>query len=396
MEKLAFVIPSFSIGGAQWNMIRCINGLVSMGYPVSVIVVDSDLEMAPELSPGVELHVLGGSSSSPITWAKFIRTLHKLDADVVIGRSIQANLMVGIANLMGFTRKAVVIEANYPPIQLRQMAPARAFIVRRLTPFVYRRADIVSANSDQSLRFLRSWVGPGPRYERTFNPVSFTHLHHMSMQAVPLPEISPHELVLLVAGRMWAYQKGLDVILRACARLKDHPVSWKLWMVGDGGDLGMLKQQAIRLGLEKRIVWTGMQSNPFPFIREADIVVLPSRFEGFPNVLLEAMALGKATVASDCKTGPREMTVGGQFGDLFPVDDDEGLAKALSALMNDPARRAKLGEAAARHIATTYSDEKVFSQLVRVIEAQPPGKTRPRELEMPAGIRSPRQSTRKI
>jgi glycosyltransferase involved in cell wall biosynthesis len=108
------------------------------------------------------------------------------------------------------------------------------------------------------------------------------------------------------------------------------------------------------------------QSNPFPFISQADVFVLPSRKEGFPIVLLEAMALGRACVATDCPTGPRELLGENEHGLLVPPQDPNSLAEALMHALSEPALRARLG-ASARTRAAQLSAQSTAQRYIDVL-----------------------------
>lgn len=367
-KKLIFVIPSLDRGGAQAHMVRDANGLARLGYDVSIIVVNADQAMASELIHGISVHCLCGRTSSIRTWLQFIAKVRELEPDLLIGWSIYANLIVGLAQAAGAAKKTLLVENNFPPLSYGMMSWTRRFVVRSLAKHFYGRATTIAANSNGIIEYLREWIGENHRFARIHNPVDFARFRELSEGSLPVADAGSGEAIIVMASRMWRYQKGIDVLLLAACRMLDHPRPWQLWMLGDGGDLPDLKQMAEKLGVGERVSWFGMQSNPFPFYRRADIIVLPSRFEGFPNSVLEAMAVGRAVVCADCETGPRELTRDGEYGVLVPVGDDQALAEALSQLIANPDRCAALGTQAARHIADAHAEERVFAELVSVIE----------------------------
>jgi glycosyltransferase involved in cell wall biosynthesis len=116
------------------------------------------------------------------------------------------------------------------------------------------------------------------------------------------------------------------------------------------------------------IHWVGAVSNPYPYYLWADLVVVPSRFEGFPNVLLEAMACGRATIAADCKTGPRELTENGRYGVLVPVNDIAALAQGIVELANDVGKQRLLGNAAREHVQKLYDIDVVAQMYLDLVE----------------------------
>ncbi|HTF33026.1 MAG TPA: glycosyltransferase [Myxococcota bacterium] len=151
-------------------------------------------------------------------------------------------------------------------------------------------------------------------------------------------------------------RKGQDILLEAVAALAKRasrmaPVH--AWLAGEGALRGVLETKARRLGVAERIHFLGHRSDVFALMRCADVVALPSRFEGHPLALLEAMALGKAVVAS-AVGGVPETVRDGETGLLVPRGDARALACALERLRADGALRTRLGAAAAREVRARY------------------------------------------
>jgi glycosyltransferase involved in cell wall biosynthesis len=145
---------------------------------------------------------------------------------------------------------------------------------------------------------------------------------------------------IVSVARLDEVQKDHRTLLRAYARLvRERTVAEDLVIVGDGANRGELEALAKALGIAARVHFQGYRNNPHPLIAGARMHVLSSRYEGLPMVLLEALALGKAVVASDCPTGPREMLDEGRYGLLVPVGDEAALADAIWRVLSDDALR---------------------------------------------------------
>src|SRR5262249_16232047 len=156
-----------------------------------------------------------------------------------------------------------------------------------------------------SVRFMRHFVGKGPRFIELPNLIDTDLVNNYARlppQLMPRPVYGPK---LLAIGRL-AHQKGFDLLFEALAVVRrTHP--WTLVLVGGGPEAERLRRLAAQLEIEAAVQWVGAVTNPFPYYHWADLVVLPSRFEGFPNVALEAMACERAVICADCKSGPREL-----------------------------------------------------------------------------------------
>lgn len=149
------------------------------------------------------------------------------------------------------------------------------------------------------------------------------------------PEIDGDYVVCV--ARLDMRTKGLDLLLRAWARLRrEQPgLACRLVLVGDGPDRAALHALASELGIGEHVVFMGVQRNPFRWMHTARALVLASRHEGSPNVLIEAMAMGCMVVSTDCPVGPRDLLDDGRIGLLVPVDDEAALAQALARALND-------------------------------------------------------------
>jgi glycosyltransferase involved in cell wall biosynthesis len=172
--------------------------------------------------------------------------------------------------------------------------------------------------------------------------------------AAPLPDAAPGALRLLVPGTLEP-RKGQDVLIRALARLDARGAggAFELWLAGDGRSRAALGRRARQLGLGDRVRFLGRRTDVFAVMRAADLVVLPSRHEGHPLALLEAMALGRPCLAA-AVGGIPEIVREGYTGLLVPPEDPAALADALLRLRADPALRDALGAAAARDVRARF------------------------------------------
>lgn len=186
---------------------------------------------------------------------------------------------------------------------------------------------------------------------------------------IPNPvEVPPAPLVrgtgdrraIVAVGRL-SNQKGFDLLLQAFAKVATSRPTWQLTIWGEGPDRGALQELATTLGISDRVTLPGLSSHPLGWTERADIFVLSSRYEGFPNALAEAMAAGIACVSFDCPFGPSDMIRPGESGLLVPVGNVEALAKAVGALMDDAALRQQLGDRA--HMSARVNEpSRVFAQ----------------------------------
>ncbi len=170
----------------------------------------------------------------------------------------------------------------------------------------------------------------------------------------------------IVAMGQLSPQKGFDLLLDVFANIHRTYQEWNLIILGTGPLREDLISQAGQLGIERFIHLPGMVANPFSVLKECDLFVLSSRYEGFPNALLEAMASGLPVVSFECPSGPGEIIQNGVNGILVPAGDTVALERALYELIENKELRDRLGNEAQK-ICERYATTKIMKQWERLL-----------------------------
>ena len=207
----------------------------------------------------------------------------------------------------------------------------------RFRRLLYRRADVLTANTTGVMDSLVP-LFQARQLALLPNP--------LPMPVVPAAAGTARDRQGFVTVARLVPQKGIDVLIRALAQTVGEARDWTLTLVGDGPEREALERQVQQAGLQEQVQFLGFRSDPQTFLLQAGVFVLPSRFEGMPNALLEAMAAGLAVVVTDASPGPLEVVVNGVSGLVVPSDDPSALADALDRLAADPPLRERLGGAA--------------------------------------------------
>ena len=241
----------------------------------------------------------------------------------------------------------------------------RTFLFRSFTRFCYRRADRIVCNAERSTEKLRAFIGrPSPPVLTVYNPVPAEQIQARFAERNRSAFQSAGPLIL-GHGRLHA-QKGWDVLMYAFAQVRKHVADARLEIVGEGPERSHLEAVARELGIEDACSMPGFSSDPLGRIDACDVYALPSRWEGLPNSLLEALAVGAPAVAANCDTGPDEIIgTEGERGLLVPVDDVEALSNALLALLGDADLRSKVARAGRRR-ALDFTLERSVSNYANI------------------------------
>ena len=247
-------------------------------------------------------------------------------------------------------------------------------VVKTLLRRGYQAADGVLANSSDMAQGLVRDFGLAPeRVHVAPNPIDLARIEAGAQAPLDLAGRRPF---IVTAGRLEP-QKGQDVLLRAFAASRACD-GLDLVILGEGSLGARLRALAADLGVAERVRFQGFEANPWAWFSRARLFVLPSRWEGFPNALLEAMACGAPVVASACDFGPREAIQSGRTGLLVPTGDVEALSAALETLLSAPDLAHRLGEAA-RTGARDYDLPRSVAAYSAIFEATAAARDRPRD-----------------
>lgn len=216
-------------------------------------------------------------------------------------------------------------------------------VVTRLITLLYRRVDRYIAVTEEIRKDMVHSFGLSDKKIVTIhNGVDLEQLRCLAAESTAGDRSVPagYEVITISTSGRLTTQKGHELLLQAFSRVC-REVPCRLMILGEGELHDDLEQQVHKLGIAAQVIFAGWRQNPFRSLAAADIFVLSSHYEGFPNALLEAMALGLPVISTDCPSGPAELLAGGRYGLLVPPDDPEALAHAMLTLVRDKSERQK-------------------------------------------------------
>lgn len=367
-KKLGIVVNSLGGGGAERTAINLAAFMSRRGWDIVVVTLESKDADSYTLHVGARRYALamGGESRGLMKIVQNVRRVRALRKilkvecpDVIVG--LVANTAI-FSILAGWGLCPVVAaERNNPQFKKARIAWGL------LRKFVYRWADAVVAQTCE----IASWL-EAHTYAKNIVviPNAITWPMGVYRPLVPPSEVvAPDQKVLLAAGRFHE-QKGFDLLIQAFSRVSYKHPNWVLVILGDHTAtslFGALNEQISTLGLTGRVLMPGRVGNIPDWYARCDAFVLSSRYEGFPNVLLEAMASGCACVSFDCCSGPRDVISHGVDGLLVARGDTTALAEQLDRLMSDNALRRLLGTNA-REVRRRFSEDVVLGKWIDLFE----------------------------
>lgn len=354
--RITLVISSLGPGGAERVLTGMANYWAQRTHEVTLITVASAKDDFYPHHPGIHRMALGltGHASDVFTagWnnlgrLKRLRQAIKVSQpDVVLSFIDQTNILTLAASLrLGIP--VIVSERSDPRYH------DIGAVWERLRRLLYPRAAAIVMQTNG----LRIWAEQFVKTHMVYvipNALSVSVILHNSSLVVK----HPGETILAI-GRLGP-EKGFDILLKAFARCAKKHSDWSLIILGEGEERKRLETLAVELSIGNRVKMPGRTQDPFQVFHEADLFILSSRYEGFPNVLLEAMACKLGVISTDCPSGPREIIRDGVDGVLVPPNNIAALAAAMDRLMTDRAERQRLGERAVE-VVERFSTEKIMT-----------------------------------
>lgn len=317
-------------------MLNLAGGLVDRGIEVDLVLAQAQGEFLTEISSKVRVIDLGASrvlASLP----GLVGYLRKAKPKVLLSALEHANLVATLARFISCVSTDVVLSVHAPlSLSLGRPGTLIEKVMPRLVRMTYSRAGTVVCVSQGVGRDLISNFGVRESKVRTiYNPIVNARLYDMGRHELSHAWFEPRQPpVLLAVGRL-SVEKDYATLIRAFHKVRQRRPS-RLMILGEGGERQNLEKLVRDLGLIDDVQMPGFVRNPYSIMSRASCFVLSSHFEGFGNVIVEALAMGCPVVSTDCPTGPAEILEGGKWGALVPVGDHEIMASAILARLENP------------------------------------------------------------
>lgn len=384
--RILFALSQLAAGGSQRQLLGILRRLDRQRFEPLLYLLYPGGELASELPADVPVEIFALRARPARAWfpgqahrarvRDLAEVLHTRQIDVVYDRTYHMTLVTAGACRRRPTPRLSVIVTD-PALDLATNRERYAWAKRWLLARAYRQATRVLAVSEGVRQAARDYYRlPDQQLETLVNFFDIDQIDRLAAQPLP-PEHqrrAPPWRELVAAGRLHP-QKGFDCLIEALGLLarRGHR-HLHLRILGSGPQEPALRQQIARWGLEPQVTLAGFCPNPLPFYRQADLFCLPSRYEGLPNALAEAMLCRVPVLAADCPSGPRELLAGGEHGRLVPPDDPPALAAAIEAFLSDPGAWRQRVEPARAWIESRYGPGPVLERLQALLAAAAAGR----------------------
>lgn len=368
-RKICFVLPSLAGGGAERAAVHILNALDGQQWDRSMYLFDRVGPYLDEVSSDIRLS--SGTDHSRLgRWQALRRFIRETRPEIVVSflsyfSVLTAARAAGVGARVVFNQQtpmtAFLADGDYP---WRGAWHRRVFTL--VTRTGYAAADLVVATSRGVADDLQSAFGVDPAQLRVVpNPVDLERVAAAAVEPLDAEFQAQWTSPVIVAAGRLAEAKNYPLLIDAMAVLRQR-IPARLFILGQGELEGEIRARIAERGLADAVVLCGFQRNPWKFIAKADVFALTSHYEGFGNVLVEAMACGVPVVAT-ASAGTRDIVRDGEDGLLVTTHDAVSVAGALERVLGDAARRAQMSRAARAH-AVDFALNVVASKYTTVFE----------------------------
>jgi len=331
------VFVSFSgTGGVERMVLNLCEGLTALGCRVDLLLVKARSKHLEQLPALVHIRKLKAEHTLTSLPA-LVRYLKTERPDALLAAKDRANQIAVLAKkTAGVPTRVVVRMGTTVSAALAGKNRWRKLFWYLPMRLIYRSADAVVAVSQGVARDMVRITGrPASDIRIIRNPVITPRIFRLAREPAPHPWlVNGGEPVIVGIGRL-TRQKDFPTLIRAFAAVRKK-LPCRLIILGEGKDRDDLEHLAKRLSQSEQIAMPGFVENPYAYLKRAAMFVLSSAWEGSPNALTEALALGVPVVATNCPSGPREILKDGTIGRLVPVGDPDALAEAILATLSSP------------------------------------------------------------
>lgn len=339
-KKISIVTPSLNGGGAEKIAVNLANHFAELGYSVDLVVFKLIGPYQSLVSGSVQIINLDVSRTRYVLF-KTRSYLKKNQNAMVLSVIRDANIFVGLASF-GLKMKSLIYREANTLDAISTQSRLKRFLYKALMKTSYYRANAVIANSDDTkFDLIKNKIVNSKKVKVIRNPVLTSSFELLKFEAVNEEWFTQNGIkIVLSVGRLHP-QKNFSFLISAFKDVYKNCEDARLIIVGEGSEKDKLLDQIKDEGLSKVVKLVKFQNNVYPYYQNSDVFALSSEWEGFGNVLVEALSVGLPVVSTNCPGGPKMILENIQYGQLVPLGDKEAYVNALLKSLESPKKSQK-------------------------------------------------------
>ncbi len=347
--KVTFFLQNLETGGAERSTVRLANALNMNIFDVSFLLCKRKGPLLQNLSKDIKIVDLKKNHVS-LSLFKVIRYFKSEKPDIVVSVLDHVNIISILAGLFCKRKPKIIITerstfsrvSTYSATKFRNKLISR-FLLPYLAKVFYKKADLIVCVSKGVADDIVQIIGNLSTIKVIYNPVIGNNFSEFAEEKIENFNVKIKSLPIIIAVGRLTKAKDYPTLLKAFSLvLKETPAN--LLIVGEGEERQRIEKLIEELDIMENVVLLGFQKNPIKYMVKSDVFVLSSMLEGFPNVLVEAMACGIPVISTDCQSGPNEIIENGKNGLLVLVSDEKKIAESIIELLKNPELRSKFSE----------------------------------------------------
>lgn len=334
-KKVVFILPSLAAGGAERVLITLMNKIDRSRFTPEFISFRRNGPIKKLIAENVPVHQIG--SYRRVFWGliPLLLKLRELKPDIAVTTMAHTNFSLVLMKPFLPHTRIVIREAITPSFIFNTMKVGWA--AKILYKILYPRADLVISPAQRIIDEFETLLDADTSHHKLlYNPVNVDHIRALPQILENKEENREKTVHFICAGRMHP-QKGFDQLINALPFFKCN-YDWKLTILGGGPERPKLEKMIEKHGLQDKIHLPGFTKTPWPQIGEADCFLLPSRYEGMPNVALEALTVGTPVIATHTSGGIDEIAAVAKEGTVTVAQDMPSFIDAMAQIKPNPAR----------------------------------------------------------
>jgi glycosyltransferase involved in cell wall biosynthesis len=333
---IALFLQDLDGGGAERAIVALAGEIKKHGHDVDLVVGDANSDYRSEVSPAVNVVDFATRSRVSILF-RLIAYLRHRKPGVVMSALDTANILLLIAaRFSGHKGRTIICQRAVVAASQNELALGRRILMRFFQRVYFPRADALISNSYAAANDVQRLLGVSADKVFTIhNAIDVDRINRLASEPIKDHFIRKNQAPLIVSVGSFTERKDMGTLIKAFEMVKaQRQVS--LVIIGKGPERKKIEALISNLGLNENVHLPGFDTNPYKWIAAATVFVSSSTGEGFPNVIAEALALGRPIVATDCAGDTAELLGHGKWGRLVPVGDPERMAEGILASLDDP------------------------------------------------------------
>lgn len=340
-RHVALFLPSLAGGGAERMLLHLARGFAEREFRVDLVLARAEGPYLDEIPDDVQLVELEAGKAPGYAALGSLRPLagylRHADPAALLSAMSRVNVVaIGAALLARTDARVVVSERNHLSSWVVETDEFGVRALPWLVRFAYPRADgIVPISKGVADDLAATAHLDRDAMTTVYNPVVVPEIEERAAEPVDHEWFADDGPSVVLGVGSLSTQKDFPTLVRAFANVREER-DVRLVILGEGDQRERIESVAVEEGVEQDVWLPGFVDNPYRYMRRADVFALSSAWEGFGNVVVEAMACGTPVVSTDCPSGPGEILEGGKIGPLVQVGDDAALADAITSVLADP------------------------------------------------------------